>query len=509
MSLLIDALPASTFNRVSIHRIVYYFALHALFAAFTTLSLFTSTPLCSFFAAIGLVYFATLRQPYHTLLLSLVTYFSFVLISSSYWLAYCLFDFLQIHNVIAVALLLFLFVCLSLILSIPAAVYQYLTSLHSHTFSFSLLFIVFEYLRMQTFLASPWLNSANSAYNISLFRHLLPIGGIYLTGYVFLRFAEAVIRILHGRYDKDARSLLILCLATSCYQLISPFYETSNPQDQLSVRLLQANHNHLLPRDPQRDWQDYINLLDMSSADEFTLFPEGSISFSQDDMSLSEFSKYYFLKNSAVALNYRGNGFFTPMLVGTNDVHGTYQKQRLVPFGEYLPFTDLFGAYVSFFRSHQSAQTSSSTELFRYHDFSFQPLICYDLFFTSHAKRHMRLADAIIVSAENTFYRDSVFQAMFIRAAQIRAYESQTPVLLAMNRGYTSHISSSGDLIGQLPYDHQGVLSSKITKKSQSFSPPYLFLDDLTVLFLLFLFESCHLLYLRYLRVRQSIIKGE
>ena len=179
-----------------------------------------------------------------------------------------------------------------------------------------------------------------------------------------------------------------------------------------------------------------------------------------------------------------------------------------MPFGEYLPFTDLFGAYVSFFRSHQSAQTSSSTELFRYHDFSFQPLICYDLFFTSHAKRHMRLADAIIVSAENTFYRDSVFQAMFIRAAQIRAYESQTPVLLAMNRGYTSHISSSGDLIGQLPYDHQGVLSSKITKKSQFFSPPYLFLDDLTVLFLLF-HEFCHLLCLRYLRVRQSIIKGE
>ena len=136
MSLLIDALPASTFNRVSIHRIVYYFALHALFAAFTTLSLFTSTPLCSFFAAIGLVYFATLRQPYHTLLLSLVTYFSFVLISSSYWLAYCLFDFLQIHNVIAVALLLFLFVCLSLILSIPAAVYQYLTSLHHTLFHF-------------------------------------------------------------------------------------------------------------------------------------------------------------------------------------------------------------------------------------------------------------------------------------------------------------------------------------------------------------------------------------
>lgn len=498
--------PIPIFDRVRLSRVSYYVLLHAVFALFTSFSLFKSLPFCSLLAAIALVYLATLRQPHNSQLLSLVTYFTFVLLSSSYWLAYCLFDFLNVGTILSVLLLSSLFLCVSVIFSMPAVLHRYLTAVYSQTFSFSLLYIIFEYFRMQTFLATPWLNFANIAYNIPLFRYFLPIGGIYLTGYVLLRFAEAFIAILHGRYDKDARSLLLLCAFACAYHILLSVQVSSLPDaPHLSIRLLQANHNHLALRDPHQDWQDYITLLSTSKSHDFTLFPEGALSLSKADISLAEFSNYPFLKNSAIALNYRNNEYFSPMLIGTNDVHGSYQKQQLVPFGEYLPFTNFFGAYVPFFRSHQAAVTSPSSEIFSFRDFYFYPLICYDLFFTPHIKSSLRYSDAIIVSSENTFYRDSIFQAMFIRVAQIRAYESNTPVLLAMNRGYTSHISSFGDLIGQLPYDYRGVLSSTISKKNQTTIPPYLYLSDYGVLSLLCIFETSHLLYLRYIRRRQSV----
>ncbi|MEC8881847.1 MAG: apolipoprotein N-acyltransferase [Pseudomonadota bacterium] len=489
-----------------------YFLTITLSAFLMSYSLYSESTLVALFALFSFMYLFTIPLSFLSQLLTYSLFFIFFLSHSSYWLVYCLSDFSGLSFSLSVCFLFLVFIPFSIIMSLPCFLFQRFNNKYKFFYSLSFFLILFDYLRMHSFLAAPWLFYGTIPMNFSFFKLFYSYGGVFFTGYVCLRTFEVLVNVINGRIDKDGRYLLLFFVFSSVslaslyvFSLLSPH---SGPATKpLRINLIQPNFSHLELRDPMIDWQTSLHLLSLNqkSSHYVNVLPEGILSLSKSQLSLSDLEKSQFLQNSILGLNYFSDSGFNPLLIGTNQVHGRYVKQHLVPFGEYLPFSNLLKPYIAYFDNHRTAAGNRSAfSLLTYSGFKLYPLICYDLFFPLNHKSFIHSSDAIIAIAENTWYRDSVFQRLFLKAAKIRALEAQTPLLLDMNRGHTSHIDQYGRVESSLPYDTRSTLNTTVYKKNQQYPPFYSYLSDGFIVFLLFLFETTTLVYFNILFKRDN-----
>lgn len=463
-------------------------------------SLYLNSVLISCFGLFSCLYLFSTPIPLKTRCATYPLYFFIFLVGSSYWLIYCLLDFSGLGFWSASVLLSIAFFAFAWVLSLPCFVFQSLRN-HFHTsYSLSFLLILFDYLRMHTFLATPWLTFGQIPINLSVFKALYPIGGCFLAAYFTLRVLEVFAHALQGRVDKSNRPvffLLLLLLLYTTSGTIYSFLSTPNTKNApLSIQLIQPNFSHLDKRDPFLDWQTTLQLLSLTPQNNnlLNVLPEGMFNIPKSELTLAELSQTNFFYNSILGISYQYDTNFNPVILGTNQVHGHYIKKHLVPFGEYVPFSHWLKPYVSYFNHRYEALSNPNFALLSFKNFKFYPLICYDLFFPLGFKSFAQHADALIAVAENTWYRDSAFQPMFLRSARIRALESQTPLLLDMNRGYTSHINANGDIVSFLPFDTRDQLKVNLYHKMPMRFTPYLYLSDGLIVLMICLFETLCLL---------------
>ena len=480
-------------------RIVRYAMLHTTVAAIYVLSLTTNSAILSIISILSLMAIYLIPQPWRSRLLSLTVLHSLLLFLSSYWLIYSLHDMLKMPYIGAIVLIAAAATLISPLLSTPVLAYHLrLPESRLAPISCSLLLIIGEYTRQQTFLATPWINSGSIALNIPLLRFAFPLGGGILASYLLLRSAELAINIFNGKIDKDGKSLIIAFGLLTIYGTYDYLTERSggNKTKALEINLIQGNIDHQKPHDPYAIWEAYVHLIEKQKQQSLSILPEGILSFSKEELSLKKFSQYGFLKNTFIGVNFADQKSYNSMLVGANHAHGQYRKQHYVPFGEYLPMSGLLGHFVHYFDNKKDPIAVQSVHQLRYREYTFYPMICYDLFFEPLQKDRISDIDSIVVIAENTWFRDSLMQTMFMRFAQQRAIEYQKPVLLAMNRGYSAHITAKGMIEKKMPYAEQGVLHSKITKHDKKITP-YSYVTDSMVIAFLILIEIIGLLWTR------------
>lgn len=483
------------------YRKTKYVSYLSLSALMLSLSLFTDSSLICFFSLLSFVYIFSIPLKLPSQLLTYPLFFTIFLAFSSHWLIYCLLDFSGLNFFLSCCLLFFILTLFSLIMSAPCFLYQVMIKKFNFTYSLSFLLILFDYLRMHTFLAAPWLFYGVIPSSLSFFQLFYPLGGIFLTGYLCLRTFEVMVNVINGKIDKDGRFLIILFICCSFFSAFFYFSSLFNHQDsqteKLKIKLIQPNYSHREHRDPYVDWQKTVHLLavNQDQRKQISVLPEGILSLQSSQMPISELISSEFFNNTILGLNYISGENFTPMMIGTNRVHGRYTKHHLVPFGEYLPLSNILAPHIAFFNTHRTALSSKNFSLFNFYDFNLYPLICYDLFFPLANKNSLSDADALLAIAENTWYRDSLFQSMFIRASKIRALESKKPLLLAMNIGNSLHIDQHGVIQSKLPFNHQGSLSIDIAKSQSKVNQPYAMVSDGFIIVLLFVFESITIFY--------------
>ncbi|GEM_PF-5676173 len=456
-------------------RVLRYIALHVIAALFAAYSLAYEHYLYTVIGLLLVIYL--LKIKHNTVISQLISHwvlFVSYLLASSYWLIYCLIDFLHISTTVASLCLCIGSGIIACLFCIPSSIYHYLNRYYKFSLSLSCLLIIADYIRLHTMVATPWLLWSNHSFNISLFGYMLPLSGFFITGYLCLKIIEMIVNVLLGRFEKDAVWTIPLCgmiILTLIADSLIQFSQVKNIKNtsELNVHLMQNNHNHLHQRNAYLDWEDYLHKIHPSKQSTLNISSEGALSFTAKEMSISEFRKMTFLKNSLIGVNYHTGSQFIPMMIGTNQVHGSYQKEHLVPFGEYFPLPDWIMKHFGYYSAHREAthQIRQQHDLIQYRNYTFYPMICYDLFFPIANRTDTDKADAIVVIAENTWYRESLLQPMFIRAAKMRALESSKPLLLVLNRGPSSHIDSQGKVVQQSAYNQNTTLKTKIYKHNQ------------------------------------------
>ncbi len=165
---------------------------------------------------------------------------------------------------------------------------------------------------------------------------------------------------------------------------------------------------------------------------------------------------------SGVLGQHRGRYTNRLMTLGTGA--GTYDKTRLVPFGEYVPLESVLRGLIAFFDLPMSAIVPGIVQDTLIHgSLKMAPLICYEIAYAGIARQQSRNANAILTVSNDTWFGHSIGPNQHQEIAQVRARELAKPVIRATNDGLSTLINARGDITHQLPRFERGVLMGTVT----------------------------------------------
>ncbi|UVK55024.1 apolipoprotein N-acyltransferase [Mesorhizobium sp. AR02] len=167
-------------------------------------------------------------------------------------------------------------------------------------------------------------------------------------------------------------------------------------------------------------------------------------------------SRYY---NSVVAINDKG------------EIADAVDKVHLVPFGEYLPFADLFNRFgiaqlvagpVTFAAGNERHAIRLPGGI------RALPFICYEVIFPDLVAVDATSAQLIVNVTNDAWFGDTPGPYQHFRQAQIRAVENGLPLLRAANNGISAVVDPHGRIVDALAIDARGAIDVKVPISGQT-----------------------------------------
>jgi apolipoprotein N-acyltransferase len=157
------------------------------------------------------------------------------------------------------------------------------------------------------------------------------------------------------------------------------------------------------------------------------------------------------------------NGNFLNSAISIGQGKGTYNKRRLVPFGEYVPLENLLRGLIKFFdlpMSHNRPGRPDQPALMA-GDLKLSVSICYEVVYAELVRSTTALPDLLVTISNDTWFGTSIGPAQHLQMAQMRAIENGRYLIRATNNGITALVNHRGEIVDSLPQFEPGVLRAK------------------------------------------------
>jgi len=147
------------------------------------------------------------------------------------------------------------------------------------------------------------------------------------------------------------------------------------------------------------------------------------------------------------------NEYNSAMVFGSDGSHiGRYDKIHLVPYGEYVPYRNLFffahkltGKLVDFARG-------TERKVFRLNGHRYGVFICYESVFADEVRQFVRLGAEVLVNiSDDGWYGDTSAPWQHLNMARMRAVENRRWLLRDTNNGVTAAIDPYGRVTQSIP----------------------------------------------------------
>jgi apolipoprotein N-acyltransferase len=143
---------------------------------------------------------------------------------------------------------------------------------------------------------------------------------------------------------------------------------------------------------------------------------------------------------------------------------GTYLKQKLVPFGEYVPLQEWLRGLISFFDLPMSdfARGPADQELLQARGYRIAPFICYEVVYPDFAAGLLARSDLLLTISNDTWFGTSIGPLQHLQMARMRALEAGRWMIRATNNGVSGLVDPFGRITTQIPQFEPGVLVGEV-----------------------------------------------
>lgn len=372
--------------------------------------------------------------------------------------------------------------------------------------------VLFEWIRTWYLTGFPWLYLGYSQTN-SLLHPYAPIFGLYgLSFIVALNSSLLVMAFIDGWY-KCYKSLLPLLLIWIIAILLSPIRWTHPASEPLTVALIQGNIPQSTKWDPQQadaSLLTYQQLTDPFWNSQLIIWPESAITFLLPDAidDLKELDKIAKSHNSALLSGipnaspdfiHNTVAYYNSMIV-MGMGHGLYNKKHLVPFGEYVPFQNIFRGLFGLLNLPMSnfSTGASHQPLLMAQGIFVAPFICYEIVYPNLVMETLPQAELFVTISDDSWFGDSLAPKQHLQMGQFWALMSGRYLLNSTNSGTTAIINPNGKIQSMAPQFKPTVLTGVVT--AMQGSTPAILLGNfwpLLTIFLAFIFAWVYTYYTR------------
>ena len=161
-------------------------------------------------------------------------------------------------------------------------------------------------------------------------------------------------------------------------------------------------------------------------------------------------------------------GHYYNSVLALGSASGQYDKTRLVPFGEYIPFEHLLRGLIRFFDLPMSSFSLGARDQ--------APLIvagepvataiCYEIVYPNLVARISRDATLMLTVSNDAWFGRSFAPQQHMQMARMRALENAKPMLRGTSNGITAIVDHRGNIERQLDQFTVGELSGTVAPRS-------------------------------------------
>jgi apolipoprotein N-acyltransferase len=344
--------------------------------------------------------------------------------------------------------------------------------------TFAPLWILFEWAKTWVFTGFPWL-FVGYAFTERYLDAYAPLFGVFGVSFVAVILACALIELLKKRIFWIVPSALLLLGAWGASQIN---FVSKKPEKPLSVSLIQGN----IPQDlkwlteyQQQTLFIYASLSRTEWGRDLIVWPESSIPMFQSDIQpfLNAMDVQAKKNDSAwvtgipywdqAASEQSGKVmYYNSMMASGADASGLYKKQRLVPFGEYIPLSGLLSWVLPALQNDPSmsgfSRGESSQAPFKIKQHALAAAICYEVAYPNLTRRNASQSDFLVTVSNDAWFTGTAGPWQHLQMVQMRAKENGRWFIRATNTGVTAFINEHGQIVKQAPINQQAVLRGQL-----------------------------------------------
>lgn len=285
-----------------------------------------------------------------------------------------------------------------------------------------------------------------------------PVIGVFGIGFIVTLTGALLYRAL-SRRDWIALAI-ILPLWLSGWGLTTLQWSEPTQARPLRVALVQANIPQSVKWDPDEYWRTlnlYVSLSrPLWSQADIVVWPEAAIPgyYQRAKPFLERIDAVARREQSALVtgIPYRdAEGRYYNSILAVGNGEGLYHKQRLVPFGEYVPLEHWLRGLISFFDLPMSAFSAGKADQspLRVQGISLAPFICYEVVYPNLLSDWLPDADALLTISNDAWFGDSLGPLQHLQMAQMRALESARYMIRGTGNGISAVIAPNGEILAR------------------------------------------------------------
>jgi len=184
------------------------------------------------------------------------------------------------------------------------------------------------------------------------------------------------------------------------------------------------------------------------------------------DIFYKNFSENHLILFGVNILDKKKGGFFNSLIIVNNRFEKIYEykKQKLVPFGEFLPLEKILNKFglKKITEGHGSFLKGRKQNNFNEENVSILPLICYEIIFPKLSQKSPKETNLIINISEDGWFGDSIGPHQHFSKGIFRAIEQNLFLVRSANKGISAIINNKGEVIKNLKLDETGNINHRI-----------------------------------------------